>query len=77
MNVSIQDTAAFKDYLTPLRLLENSFRAAGLDIKFDAFINSEMKLIGIVYGGRPKNCIAIEDDSPSAAVKDVAAAVKL
>jgi hypothetical protein len=75
--MNVQDVIAFKDYLTPLRNLEKSFKAAGLNIEFNAFINSEMRVIGIIYDGRPKNCIAIEGDSPAQAVKDVAAAVRL
>jgi hypothetical protein len=77
MKISVQHIVAFKDYRIPLRALEKSFRTAGLNIEFDAFVNSEMRLIGVIYNGKPKNCIAIEGDSPVQAVKDVAAAVIL
>jgi hypothetical protein len=77
MKMSIQHALDFKDYLLPLRALEKSFRIAGLNIEFDAFVNDGMRLIGIIYDGESKNCMAIEGDSPAQAVKDVAAAVKV
>jgi hypothetical protein len=77
MKISAQHIIAFKDYFVPLRALEKSFKSAGLNIEFDAFVNSAVRLIGIIYNGKPKRCIAIEGDSPAQAVKDVAAAVRL
>ena len=77
MKMSVQHALEFKDYLLPLRMLEKSFRTTGLNIELDAFLNNGMKLIGIIYEGKPKNCVSIEGDSPAQAVKDVAAAVRL
>ena len=77
MKMGVQHALEFKDYFMPLRALEKTFRIAGVKIEFDAFVDDEMRMIGIIYDGKPKNCIAIEGDSPAQTVKDVAAAVKL
>jgi hypothetical protein len=79
MKMSVEHALEFKDYLMPLRLLEKSFREAGLtNIEFRAFISEGGdKRIEISFGGRTSKVISIEGDSPAQAVKDVAAAVRL
>jgi hypothetical protein len=69
---------AYDDYLEPLRLLEGAFRAAGMRIEFDLTLSEcGNKWVSINEGSRPPHLISIEGDNLAAAVKDVAAAVKL
>jgi len=67
-----------ENYDRPLRLLEQSFREAGLEIEFYCEI-SELgeKTVSIYRGGFLKRRASIECDSPAAAVKDVAERVSL
>jgi hypothetical protein len=79
MTISADDTRAFKNYLEPLGILEEAFRLAGiLNIEFRAFVAGGCdKRIEISFGGRVSKVVSIEGDNPAAAIKDVAAAVKL
>ena len=73
------DKPAFAEYTPSLRLLENSFRKAGVPLTFVANILPEGKgkVIFIKLDGRAKGCRSIEGDSPAQAVKDIAEAVRL
>jgi len=62
----------------PLELLEQSFKAAGLDIEFVCDVGADKaKIVSVYRGGFLKKQISIEGDSPAMAVKDVAERVKL
>jgi hypothetical protein len=63
----------------PLRMLEASFIAAGLNITFECALGiGAAKVVKIFESGVLLQRIkTIEGDSPAAAVKDVAAAVKV
>jgi hypothetical protein len=78
MKAGMKYTLDFKDYLLPLRFLEKSLRAAGLDIEFRAVAaESGMKWIEIRHEGKSPFAVCIEGDNPAQAVKDVAAGVML
>jgi len=67
-----------ENYDKPLALLEQSFRAAGLDIEFVCDIAADTaKIVSIFRGGFLDKQISIEGDNPAAAVKDVAKGVRL
>jgi hypothetical protein len=77
MKIKNRDRPDFKDYLRPLRLLETSFRAAGLDIEFRPLVSAAgMKWVAIYYGRKVGKSACIEGDNPATAVKDVAATIE-
>ncbi|MDR2098216.1 MAG: hypothetical protein LBP37_06820 [Spirochaetaceae bacterium] len=74
----IKRASAFKEYLEPLRLLESSLKAAGLDIEFETGCTyGKGKWIFLNRGGKTYRVVSIEGDNAAQAVKDVAAAVRL
>jgi len=78
-NREIQDVfRGNENYDRPLELLEQSFRAAGLDIEFVCDIAAgKSKIVSVFRDGFLSKQISIEGDNPAAAVKDVAKGVKL
>jgi len=79
MTINAPDTAAFFEYAKPLEELERAFNAAGLHIAFHLFVHPSFgeKVIAVTGGFSSQKLISIEADSPAAAVKDVAAGVKI
>ena len=67
-----------ENYATPLALLEQCFKKAGLDIEFvcDIAADSE-KIVSVYRYGFLQKMLSIEGDSPAQAVKDVAKGVRL
>jgi hypothetical protein len=62
----------------PLELLEESFRAAGLDIEFVCVVAARgEKIVSIYRDGFLQRQQSIDYDNPACAVKDVAAGVRL
>jgi hypothetical protein len=77
MYVEPEYETELSEYIEPLRLLEQSFIAAGLNIEFYLrYDNAVGKFIVIDY-----NCHGhircIEGDNPAQAVKDIAEVVRL
>jgi hypothetical protein len=78
MTVEQKDAAAFFGYLKILELVEAAFNECGMRIKFHAFIDPAYgKVIKVIGGFASQKIICIEADSLTAAVKDVAAGVKI
>jgi len=68
----------FQEYLEPLEALEHAFIAAGMNINFWALIDPAYgKVIRVLGGFASQKNICIEADSPVAAIKDVAAGIKI
>jgi hypothetical protein len=69
---------ASENYGKPLELLESCFKKAELDIEFVCGLAANLsKFVAIYKGGFLQRQQSIEGDSPAAAVKDVAAAVRI
>jgi hypothetical protein len=68
-----------ENFGTPLAKLEESFKAAGIDVEFVCCMHApgDLKKVSIYKGGLYRGEQFIEGDSPAAAVKDVAAVVKV
>jgi hypothetical protein len=78
MKMSVQHALVYKDYLIPIRALEKSFKAAGLNIEFELTVSEYGNKGVVIYEGiRPPHIISIEGDSPAMAVKHIALAVRL
>jgi len=72
------ESCGVENYDKPLALLEQSFKEAGLNIEFVCAIAADMeKIVSVYRGGFLQKQISIECDNPAAAVKDVAAGVRL
>jgi hypothetical protein len=70
------DMEVFKDYTPALRLLERSFRRAGLGISFEGFdCPPTGKKVLIRHLGQVVKTVTIEGDSPAQALKDIAQAM--
>jgi hypothetical protein len=69
----------FAPYITPLRLLERSFRKAGIWVEFGLVqYPNGMKVVELINALNKTYCTkSIEGDSAGQAIKDVADAVKL
>ena len=78
-NKEAQDAFSGREnYDKPLAALEQSFREAGMNIKFYCEISElEEKTVSIYQDGFLRRRLLIEGDNPAAAVKDVAERVKL
>ena len=77
-NKEAQDAFSGREnYDEPLTLLEQSFRAAGLDIKFECETGKLGKMVSIYRGGFLQKIVSIHGDNPAQAVKYVAAEVRL
>jgi len=78
-NKEVQDVfRGDENFDKPLELLEQSFKAARLDIEFVCDIAADrVKIVSVYRGGFLQKQISIEGDSPAQAVKDMAAGVRL
>ena len=77
-NKEAQDAFSGREnYDKPLTLLEQSFKAAGLNIEFECETGKHGKMVSIYRGGFLQKLVSIHGDNPAAAVKDVAGMVKL
>jgi hypothetical protein len=78
MTVDEQYADDFDKYVEPLEALEKAFNAADMHIRFHAFIDPAYgKVIKVIGGFSSQKIICIEADSLVAAIKDVAAGVKI
>ena len=78
MTVDKKYTKEFRAYVAPLEALQNAFNAADMDIEFHATVDPAYgKVIKVIGGFASQKIICIEADSLTAAVKDVAAGVKI
>jgi len=78
MILAEQYVYGFRKYAKPLEALEKAFNAAGMNIKFHAYIDTVYgKVIEVIGGFASQKLICIEADSPVAAIKDVAEKIKI
>jgi len=78
MTIDKKYTKDFRGYEEALKLLQNAFNAAGQPISFHATVDPVYgKVIKVIGGFASQKIICIEADSPVAAVKDIAAGVKI
>ena len=78
MTVDKKYTKELRAYVEPLTKLQNAFNAAGMPIAFHATVDPVYgKVIKVIGGFASQKIICIEADSLTAAVKDVAAGVKI
>jgi hypothetical protein len=73
-----KERVAFHDYLTVLSGLERVFQFAEEEIEFRlGLCEGKDRYVEILRAGKPIGIKFIEGDSPTQAIKDVAAAVRL
>ena len=78
MTVDKKYTKELRVYVEPLKLLQNAFNAARMPISFHLTVDPVYgKVVKVIGGFASQKIICIEADSLTAAVKDVAAGVKI
>ena len=78
MTVDKKYTKELRAYVEPLTKLQNAFNAAGMPIAFHLTVDPVYgKVIKVIGGFASQKIICIDADSPVAAVKDIAAGVKI
>jgi hypothetical protein len=78
MTVDENHADDFDKYVEPLEALEKAFNAAEMHIRFHATVDPAYgKVIKVIGDFASQKIICIEADSLAAAIKDVAARVKI